>query len=125
MKFNLLPALLRGIKAQYRAADAEGRRAILLAFVGKVVLRPDDSYMSWHEPVGMLFETSRVIGKSGWRQRIRAFITFVRHLTMRPLIRALKEDSRPRPCLRRASSPPTGALKQLFKDVTFRPEESR
>ncbi|MEN6560194.1 MAG: hypothetical protein ABFD52_05415 [Acidobacteriota bacterium] len=53
--------LLKGDKAQYSAADTDGRRAILLAvLIDKVVCRPTESYVSWREPFGMLISMNRV-----------------------------------------------------------------
>jgi hypothetical protein len=50
------------VKDQYRSSTPEDRRAILAALVDKVVLWPNDSYVSWREPFGMLFGMARVSG---------------------------------------------------------------
>ena len=63
---GLLIDLLRSVKAQYMAADPAGKATVLSVVLDEVVLRPDDSYISWREPCGMLFGLSRVIKKSEW-----------------------------------------------------------
>jgi hypothetical protein len=61
---GLLIDLLRSVKAQYLPADAAGKAAVLSVVLDKLVLRPDDSYIRWREPFGMLFGLSMFIRTS-------------------------------------------------------------
>jgi hypothetical protein len=61
---SLIIDMMRSIKARYMEADAAGRAAILDVVLDKVVLRPNDYYVTFREPFGMLFGLHRVIKES-------------------------------------------------------------
>lgn len=52
--------LVRGLKKQYLKADTKGKAAILGIVLDKVVLRPNDYYVTFREPFGMFFSMNRV-----------------------------------------------------------------
>jgi hypothetical protein len=58
---------------------ATGKAAILAVALDKVVLRPDDSYVTWREPFGMLCGLRRAIKNNEWDQSGNEFITYIRH----------------------------------------------
>jgi site-specific DNA recombinase len=63
---SLLIDLLRSVKDRYLEADAAGRQAILSVVLDKVVLRPDDYYVTFREPFAMLFDMKRVMKNREW-----------------------------------------------------------
>lgn len=62
----LLIDLLRGVKAQYMAATPERKAAIIQVLVDKVVLRPNESYVSFREPFGSLIGLKKVLPEASW-----------------------------------------------------------
>lgn len=61
---SLIIDLMRSVKTRYKEADAAGRKAILNVVLDKVVVRPNDYYVTFREPFGMLFGLHRVIKES-------------------------------------------------------------
>jgi site-specific DNA recombinase len=57
---NAIVDLVRGLKKQYLKADEKGKAAILSVILDKVVLRPNDYYVTFREPFGMFFSMNRV-----------------------------------------------------------------
>jgi hypothetical protein len=120
---------LRGFKVAYQNADIEGKAAILACVVDHVVLggkQSADSEFFWKPPFDVLFFIGSSASKSeAWGKSAKEFLTFIRHLTIRPVIAALRQETRPQSCLRTASRPAERALKHHFKNGIIRPEESR
>ena len=53
--------MMRSVKAEYTAATPERKAVILGAILDKVVLRPNDHYVTFREPFGQLFGLHRVM----------------------------------------------------------------
>jgi hypothetical protein len=83
--------LLKGFKAAYAAADAEGKARILSVVLRRATLRGEDWDFDWVEPFGTLFDIGELYFKKQQWGELRARLKqLLSHLNISPQIQKLR-----------------------------------